>query len=377
MAASRIMVARRGSRPTTAMLRLPSTNYAYINTPIRRLPNELLMEVFRIDYCACKRTNYCDPRRDSTCQWTYETVSTEWLRLLLVCRHWHTIACATAALWRSISASRKVRWLKLCLARSADMTVDVVLAWPRWSDRVLKAIVAKASHIRKLVIVVHEHDVSDDIDQLWRLQMPFLEELTFHAVVSADGFWPSVTCADFDSTAFPALRSLRLSNATFSLACPIVSQLHTLQLIYASTIKCWETEKVLQALEAIAQDGTLRHLELNRSYLPRERLAHIHPISLLKLESLVLIGYEHQHISNLLRHLHLGPDARIHLTLDSNLEAEWSEDQWLGLIDLIPPEDMQDMSRNEGSWSLSAQRAKVVAGDSRFSARSSPTLVMV
>ncbi|TFK79989.1 hypothetical protein K466DRAFT_438824, partial [Polyporus arcularius HHB13444] len=54
-----------------------------------------------------------------------------WIRIMSVCRHWHSIACGTPLLWSVIEASGdNVAWLDLCLARSATTPLRITLLTP-------------------------------------------------------------------------------------------------------------------------------------------------------------------------------------------------------------------------------------------------------
>ncbi|TFK90702.1 hypothetical protein K466DRAFT_516656, partial [Polyporus arcularius HHB13444] len=164
-------------RPTTAALRLPSDPSKYTNTPIRRLPNELLVEIFK--YCVSERQDGCDP--DYPSQWKYDWIDRNWLDILLVCRHWYHVACATPALWRSIPVNSKRQWFDLCVARSAGMAVYALLYWKiiaQSLSQAVETIVAHASQIGRLVLIAHEMDGFDDLERIWHTRMPLLEDFT-------------------------------------------------------------------------------------------------------------------------------------------------------------------------------------------------------
>ena len=93
--------------------------------PIHHLPTELLVHVFH--HLRETLVNRCSNPED--CQWTYETTSTDWAIVMLVCRYWCDVAYATPGLWRTIWIKDKdeIRRLPVALQRSHDTLIDVTL----------------------------------------------------------------------------------------------------------------------------------------------------------------------------------------------------------------------------------------------------------
>lgn len=102
--------------------------------PVNSLPNELIVYIF-ILHTESHGSNEPDPR---------------WSRILAVCRHWYTVACATPQLWRYIRVPGRREWVELCLVRSAQCTVDIHLANQYISAGSLDLILPHAHRIRSL-----------------------------------------------------------------------------------------------------------------------------------------------------------------------------------------------------------------------------------
>ncbi|KAI0754263.1 hypothetical protein C8Q80DRAFT_1117031 [Daedaleopsis nitida] len=107
--------------------------------------------------------------------------STDWLRLRLVCRDWHTIACSTAGLWADIRAYPKVRieWLRLCLERSAAAPLALLLVMlPEETYGELLPMLSRPENSRRIrVLRIRFDDVPRAVLALCSLAMPSLEQL--------------------------------------------------------------------------------------------------------------------------------------------------------------------------------------------------------
>ncbi|KAH9943627.1 hypothetical protein B0H21DRAFT_679702, partial [Amylocystis lapponica] len=66
--------------------------------PVSRLPNELLVTIFRY---------------------------VSWFKLMRVCHHWRDTILSTPALWAEIDVCKSMDFISMCLERSQDAALDI------------------------------------------------------------------------------------------------------------------------------------------------------------------------------------------------------------------------------------------------------------
>ena len=137
---------------------------ANITQPACQLPNELLVHIF---------TLYAQIFPYNKTLGVYS-----WIKLLLVCKHWHNVACATPKLWRYIKVeSSNTEWVSLCLTRSAVAQIDVSIVSEKTSLEIHAMLSLNLHRVRWLSL---EHPLpyrSSRLPTLLRHGAPALEEL--------------------------------------------------------------------------------------------------------------------------------------------------------------------------------------------------------
>ncbi|KAI0716921.1 hypothetical protein C8Q76DRAFT_795165 [Earliella scabrosa] len=133
---------------------------------IASLPVELLTEIFLTVAHLCRKTSR----------------PTAWMQLLLVCTHWHTVACAASSLWRVIHVSANTAYLRTALTRATSALIDLhLVALPSHTLTEASALLAPhAPRIRALRLCHTTHagaSVPPAIVDLFNNPLPALEEL--------------------------------------------------------------------------------------------------------------------------------------------------------------------------------------------------------
>ncbi|KAI0708720.1 hypothetical protein C8T65DRAFT_208717 [Cerioporus squamosus] len=155
------------------MATLPAGSHMYQEQPcaIHRLPNEVLLEIFRHTQNEVKRMKR-SPHATVKCA--------PWYDLLRVCKHWSTVARASPVLWRDIDlwSHLDTTLLRYSLAFSGEMPVDVRISWPvKRLTSVTDLLAPHAHRIRSLKL--RELNIVTDFSLTLFLYhyMPSLEEL--------------------------------------------------------------------------------------------------------------------------------------------------------------------------------------------------------
>ncbi|KAI0354470.1 hypothetical protein OH77DRAFT_1367287, partial [Trametes cingulata] len=84
--------------------------------PINRLPVELLVNIFIL----------LPDIRHSPLPWREPpSNTTDWARIMAVCRHWHAAIRDHACFWQTAVVRQRTEWLHLILARSRDSALHL------------------------------------------------------------------------------------------------------------------------------------------------------------------------------------------------------------------------------------------------------------
>lgn len=296
---------------------------------IARLPTEILAEVFT--FAAMPVTPYSYPYHN----WTFPGGVNDWLPILLVCRQWHHIACATPTLWTTITVYSDVSWLECALLRSGRLLpLDIVFQDPDVIPTALELLAPYASRIRKLFFQDPDHNVFTVL-QLWGAAMPALEEMIYCTRVEfVDRF-------DLNPTLFPALNALRCGSLQVDWKGPLVHRLTSLSIIDAPPSDSFTFDNFLEVMQTLA-DGSLQHLELwksfpfcNNDYDDEGPFESERYVKFPRLKTLSLSHLGAEPMWSLLSHLHLGPQVHLQIHLDGYV-GENSENKLLGLLDVLP-----------------------------------------
>ncbi|KAF9023576.1 hypothetical protein BDZ89DRAFT_1069736 [Hymenopellis radicata] len=120
-------------------LRVRASHYRSILSPIRRLPKELLIEIFS----GCL-TDYFRTVEVGTYGWLNEPSKLPIMRLLRVCSHWCHIILSTGSLWSQFQCrvddtfeNGGIGWA--CLEMHLERSQDCPLSFLIWGDAILPA----------------------------------------------------------------------------------------------------------------------------------------------------------------------------------------------------------------------------------------------
>ncbi|KAI0755532.1 hypothetical protein C8Q74DRAFT_312316 [Fomes fomentarius] len=182
-------------------------------TDINMLPVEILINIFKLVVVPLTPEEALSAR--VAARWTENVFP--------VCRHWRRVVCSTPSLWRVVGVCSTPEWLALCVARSAELPVDVsVQQWPVQSMTSL--LHSLSSKIRSLALTSAKHYRYTSFSALpSNSYWPALEDL----YIRADGC-PSLEVG-WDPKRFPQLRSLTMETSSFpkdQSHCPPLRILH-------------------------------------------------------------------------------------------------------------------------------------------------------
>ncbi|KAI0755571.1 hypothetical protein C8Q74DRAFT_1304456 [Fomes fomentarius] len=296
---------------------------------IARLPTEILAEVFT--FAAMPVTHYSYPYHN----WTFPRGAKEWLPILLVCRGWHELACATPILWTTITVYSDVSWLECALLRSGRLLpLDIVFQVPDVIPTALGLLAPYASRIRKLSFQDPDYNMFTVL-QLWGVAMPALEEMIYCTRVEFDDRF------DLNPTLFPALNALRCGALQVDWNGPLVHRLTSLSIIDAPPSDSFTFDNFLEVMQTFA-DRSLQHLELCNSfpfcdndYADEGPFESERYVQFPRLKTLSLSHLGAKPIWSLLSHLRLGPQVHLQIHLDGYVRG-YSENKLLGVLDVLP-----------------------------------------
>ncbi|KAI0641531.1 hypothetical protein C8Q79DRAFT_991373 [Trametes meyenii] len=158
----------------------PSVDYrsdAYFPS-IHRLPVELLLDVFAL----------AEPPTLPT-----SAISSGWVKLMLVCRHWRAVIVEASQFWSNIDFASHPDWIRLCLSRSkASIHVRIVVISSELVKVATSILTPRAGQIRTLVVT--DYCGGDFLTMLLYTlmfaQMPALKQLTITNSLNLDPFRP-------------------------------------------------------------------------------------------------------------------------------------------------------------------------------------------
>lgn len=239
--------------------------------------------------------------------------TSSWMSLRLVCRRWNEVACGTPSLWRTVDVYRNQNWLALCLARSAQATLDIIFH-PASSQFPIEgfqtSLFLHAARIRSLTVLhrVPQKTLSNLLP-LFAFNMPALENVTFVSPL------PRAAELHFSHHRQPYLRRLYLNR----LCCPVDLQvLSNLRSLTLTT--CREAFRVDHFLDTLASSSRLESLRLD--YFLHGLIGELHPpstsltkpIALPQLDGLRVTEGDMDIISTFTSYLRLPPSASIYLS---------------------------------------------------------------
>ncbi|RPD65500.1 hypothetical protein L227DRAFT_649586 [Lentinus tigrinus ALCF2SS1-6] len=234
---------------------------------INRLPSEVLFTIFKALASPAES--------DEDELWDAKLISTDWLVVNLVCRHWHTVACAFPILWRAVDVGSSVEWLRLCLDRSASAPLDLRLYDRTTVFQAAALLVTHAGRIRSLRV---PRDVAADslhaLSSLFMVGLPALKELYLDASRRDAPFagkclYDVFRLEDKSEPLFPSLHTLHLNSLYLPPRASLLRGLRSLELIESQPqgphLKTRPTfDEFLDALDAC--HPTLEHLTLCNSF---------------------------------------------------------------------------------------------------------------
>ena len=287
-----------------------------------QLPNELLVPIF---------TLY---GQDS-----FDPILGEysWIKLLLVCKHWYDVACATPTLWQNIKVgeSSNMKWITLCLIRSAAAEIEVLLCsdWAR-SD-IHSALALNLHRTRGLSLERISSYWSSRLPTLLRRGAASLETLTIKHDTKGLASLDLIFDLKVTSERFPRLHTLYLARSQAPNDAALYSNLCKLTLnscAYAGTFQNFITN--------IQSAPRLTYISLHHflSQFPLDQISpHIPstcPGPLLRLKNLVLLDDLMEPIYSFISHINFTTEQ---LSLKGDCDYEQADSVLATILDLLPP----------------------------------------
>ncbi|KAI0738197.1 hypothetical protein C8Q80DRAFT_1207398 [Daedaleopsis nitida] len=261
--------------------------------PIHRLPNEILIEVFlmvRHDCAAGVATHECYPRRIG---------ASHWVSITRVCRHWWAVACSTPQLWRTIDVYRNLKWLSLCIERTADATIQISLHYDHTALAAIPTLLTVANRLSTVLLPEIDEDEFQPVHRFLEHKMPQLEEL---GILHLDGIampWSSEVVSRLTSLVLD--ECLRDANAPRIPLAIFLDVLESCSQLVLLTLREYLSQILQQDTPAKTSDRV---------------------ISLPKLRSLTLVDHPRRDLAPFLSciNLPLDVDITIHPTLNNRGE---------------------------------------------------------
>ena len=276
-------------------------NYSIL---IHRVPNELLIQIFRY----LPHTPWSRRNANGQPLW----LDLGWPGLMLVCRHWRDLLVSTPAFWKEVNLRRQTNWTNLCISRSAESPINVHVE-SNCSLRYFNDCIRP--HVHRFKDFYFSSDLpntplSTAIAPLLDSGMPLLQTLHFRLEV-LDTSLPQINTR-ITSQGFPSLRVLELQSAIMVAPQDIslYSQLRELELS-----QCSLPLSLDGFLDVLAASMQLEKLNLRMGMLhrlsgqwPHSGYVPYRPlISLPRLRDFLLDDYRIDHVSCFLAHLRLQP----------------------------------------------------------------------
>ena len=312
-----------------------------ITQPACQLPNELLVHIFTI-YAQISSYN-------NTAIGGYS-----WMKLLMVCKHWYNVACATPKLWQNIKVkSFNMEWVSLCLTRSAAAQIDVILCSGWTHPEIYFALASHIHRIRELHLVGVSSYWSSQLPALLRPGAPSLETLQIiHSATFPASENPKFIGPNFTPEHFPRLHNLYLTSSQAPNDAAIYSNLCELVLnacTYAGTFQSFIMNiRSAHRLTYILLDDFLSQFPLNDVFLS---IPPIRSNPLLRLTKLIVWNDSVKHISGFLSHLNFTTER---LALWGRYPRSGENEVSHPLFELLPVTGLDD------SCVPSLERAKTV-----------------
>ncbi|KAI0354503.1 hypothetical protein OH77DRAFT_506150 [Trametes cingulata] len=264
----------------TQVTRWMSTNTKSGRPSIHRLPNEIVLEVFRFCQMVFVPSPIYEYATIASSTYHASANSRDWLDLMLVCRAWRALGVSTPVLWTGIEIYRHLKWLALALERSGNMQVELYfhnLATARVAAS-SNIVLANISRLRKLVFpFLNVRTVPEDLNALLPLLRKPMAALDTFVLPSKriplwhlrrewpDGF--AYPACDLSHAQFPALRVLHLSCASLPWHPTTVSRLRYLRLDACFAEVSRGRLGYDGFLEVLRACGELEHLELSDGFI--------------------------------------------------------------------------------------------------------------
>ncbi|TFK84211.1 hypothetical protein K466DRAFT_665300 [Polyporus arcularius HHB13444] len=272
---------------------------------IKRLPNELLVQVFHAYDARMEVALHTYAPKNERCYRSH------WLPLMLVCRHWRALGVSAPSLWQLIEVGKNKSWVELALLRSGSLPIRLLVTDKYHPSQSLFFLLPHTNRIQKFI---HQsalsHELVAPLRCLFDALMPVLDEIEIldpsHPFVAPTFGLPELRIAELSK-----LRTLRLSFVPISLDANALCKLHCLALegpvFNDSSVSYSNFLRVLQGcLE-------LKELRLRRllSRLPnRTPPDHAITLNLPKLRKLVIWDLPSV-TSSFLAGMHLSPEVTL------------------------------------------------------------------
>lgn len=273
--------------------------------PISRLPNEILLNIFKY-YEEETRLDGYNNDDDSSASDEIDDVPA-CLVVTHVCRHWRKVALECPTLWKFINSTSSV-WLDLVLERSQKVPLVVTYSSVSISlENCLEKVLLHLPRIKYLELRVFSYDVDRVMDLLSSQPALMLETFKF----SVNGRVPTVSMSNtiFRGQA-PLLRHLDISNCGHGWTSCIFGGLRTLHIGHMQLPDVLAALQCMPSLEQLTfQDDLLQSDE------PQSDELILIKVPLARLKNIALDGTPLQNAISLFTHLTLPADIKIALQL--------------------------------------------------------------
>ncbi|KAJ8523259.1 hypothetical protein ONZ45_g353 [Pleurotus djamor] len=238
---------------------------------VSRLPTEVLSIIF--EYLAA-----LESRQE------YSRTHARWMRVTKVCRLWRSVAINTPRLWGTIYFDNKLELAELFLERSKSAPLHIKLNYYAPNLDVAALWFNNPSRLRTIELNFTSLKPSTWVPLFQTLKVPNLETLTLttHYPVHFD------FATEVDADWVPRLHVVKLSNCSFDLRTPLVSQVRSLIIEYPSNDIV--SRPMLEVMLALRDMKHLESLELTHllgfsEEIPGDLLIDLPRLRKLKLKS--------------------------------------------------------------------------------------------
>ncbi len=282
---------------------------------IGRLPLEVLSRILLLAAPPGKDVNEEEPR-----------YSAEWVVLASVCRYWRNAINGNPMFWRCIDVGTRLEWLHLCLQRSAQLTVKILLR--RTSDVRTPAVVSQllAPHRDRITLFIDfTPTYGKPLSLVPMQQLDYLMlEMNHPQGLDHDAAWtiPLIPAGRERPGTFPRLQYAHLNG--ISVAIPVGLKFSSLISLTLRNCYCYRpvTHLSCHILHILNACPSLKSLTLSQSLvtLMPSNMGVLPPIVALPQLTSLETYEEPELISELLSHLQLRED--IFLDLDAYVPTE-------------------------------------------------------